>query len=201
MLRLCARKIYFVYNRHYFKVVIERKINIRKRLRLYALRRVNNEHRSFTCRKASRNFVCEIDVARSVDKVEHVAFTIAVVVKHSHCRRLYRYTALPFDIHRVEKLIFHIAHGYSVGKLHHSVGKRRFAVVNMSYYAKVPYKLAAECHLSFLLYSSVILCGEYICGAERQRLYLALILTFDHYPYERFGAGFSDKHSSVIAER
>ena len=140
-------------------------------------------------------------MARGVDKVEHVALTVAVVIKHSYRRRLYRYTALSFDIHRVEKLVLHIAHGYGVSKLHHPVGKRRFAVVNMSYYAKVPYKLAAECHLSFLLYSSVILCGEYICGAERQRLYLALILTFDHYPYERFGAGFSDKHSSVIAER
>ena len=52
MLRVCAWQIDLVYNRHYFKRVIERKVYVGKRLRLYALCCVNNKHRTLACGKA-----------------------------------------------------------------------------------------------------------------------------------------------------
>ena len=71
-LRLGARQVDLVEDRNDLEPGIEREEQVRQRLRLNALRRVDDEDRAFARRERTRHLVREVDVPRRVDQVELV---------------------------------------------------------------------------------------------------------------------------------
>ena len=146
MLRIGARQVDFVDDRHDLKAIVQREINIGKRLRLDALRCIHNEHRTFTCCKRTGNFISKVHMARRVDQVEHILLAVRVGVIHPHGCGLDRDAALTLDIHRVKHLRFHIAQGDGIRQFHHAVSKGGLAMVDMCDDAKIPNQILAVCH-------------------------------------------------------
>ena len=67
-----AGQIDLVDHRHDFEPVVQRHVNVGERLRLDPLARVDHQQRAFAGGQAARDLVGEIDVAGSIDQVEHV---------------------------------------------------------------------------------------------------------------------------------
>ena len=146
MLNVCAGQIYFVYHRHYFKRVIQRQINVCKRLRLYSLRCVYDEHSTFARSKATGNLVIKVNVARCVYQIKHIAFAVGMRIKHPYGGRFYGYAAFALYVHIIKQLRFHVAQRHGIGHFNHPVRQGRFTVVDVRNYAKVSYQFTVVCH-------------------------------------------------------
>ena len=70
--RLRARQIDLVDDRDDLEVVLDRQVGVGERLRLDALRRVDEQQRAFARGQRPRDFVGEVDVPGRVDQVEDV---------------------------------------------------------------------------------------------------------------------------------
>ena len=77
-------------------------------------------------------------MARRVDKVELVRFTIVCCVIHAHGLAFDRDAALALDVHRIEQLFLHIACRHGSRLFENPVGEGRFAVIDMGDDRKVP---------------------------------------------------------------
>ena len=119
--------------------MVEREIGVRKRLRLYPLRRVYDEHSPLASRERTRYLIIEIDVSRRVDEVERVFLPVLRRIREPDGARLYRNAALALKLHVVQKLARHIALLYRAAQLDKAIGKCAFAVVDVRYYRKIPY--------------------------------------------------------------
>ena len=84
-LRLGARQVDLVEDRNDLEPRVEREEQIRERLRLDALRRVDDEDRALARGERSRDLVRKVDVARRVDQVQLVE--PAVLRACSSCAR------------------------------------------------------------------------------------------------------------------
>ena len=67
-----GREIDLVERGHDLEVVLEGEVAVRERLRLDALRRVDDEHDALARGERARHLVAEVDVPGRVDEVEHV---------------------------------------------------------------------------------------------------------------------------------
>jgi hypothetical protein len=121
---------------HDGQVLFERGEEMRHRLRLDALRRIDDEHGAFAGLQCAMHFVAKIDVAGRVDQVDLVLLAV-VFVDHAHGAGLDRDPLLALQIHGVEKLLAHLALGDGVGHLDQPVGQRALAVVNVGDNRKV----------------------------------------------------------------
>ena len=129
------------------EVVLEREIHIRDRLRLDALRRVDDENRSFACRKGAADLVGEVHMPGRVDEIEFVFLSVVRLVEHAHGMGLDRDAAFLFEIHGVEKLgVDQIARLNGVSRLKQAVRQRGFPVVDVRDDRKVPYPVQI-CHV------------------------------------------------------
>ena len=124
--RIGLRQVDLVHDRHDLEVVLDREVRVRERLRLDALRGVDDEQRALAGLQRARDLVGEVDVARRVDQVQLVALP-----GDAHGLRLDRDPALALELHRVEHLRAHVAAGDGVGQLEDAVGQRRLAVVDV----------------------------------------------------------------------
>jgi len=70
-------------------------------------------------------------MARGVDKIEHIVFTILGGVIDPHRVGFNSDTALSLDVHRIQQLLFHIPVFYGAGGLDQPVGQGGFSVVDM----------------------------------------------------------------------
>ena len=71
-----ARQVDLVDDRDDLEVVVDREIGVGQRLRLDALRRVDEQQRAFAGGQRARDFVAEVDVAGRVDQVEDVGLAV-----------------------------------------------------------------------------------------------------------------------------
>ena len=106
-------------------------VAVRDRLRLDALRRVDDEQRALAGRERARHLVGEVDVARRVDQVQPVGDAVARLVGQRRGLRLDRDAALALEVHRVEHLRLHLAILQATADLDETVGERRLAVVDV----------------------------------------------------------------------
>ena len=136
-LRLGTRKINFVDNRNYVKVMVKCKIHVRKRLRLNSLCRIDNQYRTVTCSKASRNLIVKIHMPRCVDKVENIFLSILCLIHNAHRLCLDCYASFSLKIHIIKHLCLHLTACEKSGFFNDSVRKRRLAVINMGYNTKI----------------------------------------------------------------
>ena len=136
-LRLGARQVHLVEDRDDLEVLADGHVEVRDRLRLDALRRVDDEDGALAGVERARHLVGEVDVARRVDQVEHVLLPVRRLVRHPDGVALDRDATLPFEVHRVEDLGLHLAAGERAGGFEEPVGQRRLAVVDVGDDAEV----------------------------------------------------------------
>ena len=108
------------------EVVLDRLVAVRERLRLDALRRVDEQDHAFARGEAAADLVAEVDVAGRVDQVDDVAVPLEPDVLG-----LDRDAPLALEVHRVEVLGAHVARVDGAGQLEEAVGERRLPVVDV----------------------------------------------------------------------
>ena len=118
-------------DRNNFEPMIDRQIRVRQRLRFHALRSIHHQQRPFASGERARNFVRKIHVPRSVDQIELINLPILRRIQHADGMGLDRDAALALQVHRIEHLLLHFAHGKRPGQLQQPVGQRGFPVINM----------------------------------------------------------------------
>ncbi len=126
-----ARQIDFVDDGNDFKAVIDGEIGVGERLRLDALRGVDDQQRAFAGGQRARDFVGKIHVAGRVDQVELISLAILRGVHHADGVGLDGDAALALQVHGVEHLGLHFARGERSGQLQQAVGQRGFAMVDV----------------------------------------------------------------------
>ena len=141
-LRLGGRQVDLVQHRDDVQVVLQRQVQVGQRLRLDALRGVDQQHRTLAGGQRAGDLIGEVDVPGGVDQVQHVVLVRPArpldPPRQPHGLRLDGDAALAFDVHPVQVLR---AHGPAIdhpGELQHPVGQRRFAVVDVRDDAEVP---------------------------------------------------------------
>ena len=131
-LGLGRRQVDLVQDRHDLVAGVDRVVDVGERLRLDALRGVDDEERALASRKRARHLVGEVDVPRRVHEVEDVGFSVLRPVLEPHRLGLDGDAALALDVHRIEHLLDHVALRDRAGRLDQPVGERRLAVVDVS---------------------------------------------------------------------
>ena len=114
-----------------FEVVLGGEVGVGERLRLDALRGVDDEQRPFAGRERARDLVAEIHVPGGVDEVELVTLAVAGLVVQPDGVGLDGDAALALEVHGVEHLVLALAQAQSAGELEQAVGQRGLAVVNV----------------------------------------------------------------------
>jgi hypothetical protein len=71
-------------------------------------------------------------MARRVHQVQQIGLAVGALEMEPHGLRLDGDAALALDIHRIEHLILHLARGQAAAILNQPVGKRGFAMVDVS---------------------------------------------------------------------
>ena len=110
---------------------VDREVGVRERLRLDALRGVDDEQGALARGERAADLVGEVDVTGRVDQVQLVRLAVGGVEQHAHRLRLDRDPSLPLQVHRVEQLRSHVAHLDRLRQLEDAVGQRRLPMVDV----------------------------------------------------------------------
>ena len=111
--------------------MVERLVDVRERLRLDALGRVDDEDRPLAGGERARDLVGEVDVAGRVDEVQLVVLAVPGAVVHAHGLGLDGDPALALELHVVEELRLLLALRHGAGPLEEPIGERRLAVIDV----------------------------------------------------------------------
>jgi hypothetical protein len=131
LLRISARKVDFVDDGDDGQVLLKRQVDVSHRLCLDPLCRIDDEERTLARGEATAHLVREIDVARRIDQVELVGFTVSCRVAHTHGARLDGDALFPLEVHRVENLGLHFALRDRIGLFQQPIGEGRFTVIDV----------------------------------------------------------------------
>ena len=141
-------KVHLVENRHDLQLRVLRKIGVRDRLRLDALRGVDDKKRAFARAHGTADLVGEVNVTGRVQQVEEVGLAVLRLVVHRHRMRLDRNAALALQVHRVQRLLLELALRDGMRQFENAVRKRRLPMVDMGDDAEIADVL--ELHLVLL---------------------------------------------------
>ena len=130
-LRLGAWQVNLIDDRKNVQVMIQRQINVCKGLRLDSLRGIDHQDRAVTGGKAPGYFVIEVHMARCVNHIQNIFFSILRLINRPDRLRLDGDAAFPFQVHVVQYLILHLALGQQACFLDDAVGKGGFSMINM----------------------------------------------------------------------
>ena len=114
-----------------YQVLRQGEVDVGQRLRLDALRGVDDQDGALAGLQRSADLVGEVDVARRVDEVEGVGLAVRGVVLDAHGAGLDGDPLLALEVHRVEHLRRHLALVDRVRRLEQPVGERRLPVVDV----------------------------------------------------------------------
>ena len=131
VLRICLWQIHLVQHRQHLHTQLKRGVAIGHGLRFHALRRIDDEQRTFTGRQGAADFIAEVDVAGRVDQIEVVGLAIARLVLQGRGLGLDGYPPLFFDVHRVEHLLAHLTIAEPTAARDQAVSQRRLAMIDV----------------------------------------------------------------------
>ena len=100
-------------------------------LRLDALGRIDHQNRALARCERTRNFVGEIHMARRVEQVEFVSFSILRLVLHRHRMGLDGDPFFALEVHRIKQLILLLTLRNRARRLQEAIGKRGLAVIDV----------------------------------------------------------------------
>ena len=116
-------------------------MHVGNRLRLDALRGIDDEQRALAGGQTARNLVGEIDVAGRVEQIEPVFLPAFRLVAHRHRVRLDRDPPLALQVHGVQELVLFFALLDGAGAFEEAVGERGLAVIDVGDDAEIAGKL------------------------------------------------------------
>ena len=119
------------------QIMVDGHVQVGQRLRLDALRRVDEQHRALACGQRARHLIREIHVAGGVDHAERVLGALEGP-RHAHGLRFDGDAALLLDVHAVEEAVTHLALRNDAAQLQDAVGHRGLAVVDVCDDAEIP---------------------------------------------------------------
>ncbi len=128
---LCPRQVDLVDDRDDLEVVLDRQVRIGERLRLDALRSVDEQQRALARRQRPGHLVGKVDVPRRVDQVEDIHLPVVGLVGQPDRVRLDGDAALALEVHAVEDLRLHLPRLERPRHLEKTVRQRRLAVVDV----------------------------------------------------------------------
>ena len=102
-----AGQVDFVQHRNNGQVPLQGEVEVRQGLRLDALGGVHQQHRSFTSRQGTRDFIGKVHVTRGVNHVQGVGL-VAYLPGHSHGLGFNGDAAFAFNVHPVQVLGTHL---------------------------------------------------------------------------------------------
>ena len=124
--------IYLVQHGNDLQVVLYGKIQIGYCLSLNTLSGIHNQKRTLTGSDGTGHLIGKVHVARSVDQVESVLFSVIYIV-HLDRMALDGDALLLLKVHGVQNLVLHVTRSESVGYLQHPVRQGTLAMVDMGY--------------------------------------------------------------------
>ena len=141
LLRVGGRQVDLVKDRNNLKIILHGQVQVRQRLRLDALRRVDQQNRALARLQRARDLVGEVHVAGGVDQMQHDLLAgMRTRLRHPrqpHVLRLDGDAALALDVHVVQVLVAHVARLDHAGHLQDPVRQGRLAVVDVGDDAEV----------------------------------------------------------------
>ena len=130
-LRIGGGQVDLVDDRDDHQVLRHGQVDVGQRLRLDALRGVDDQDGALAGLEGSAHLVREVDVAGRVDQVERVGLAVGGVVVEAHGAGLDGDPLLALEVHRVEHLRLHEPLVDGVGHLQQPIGERRLPVVDV----------------------------------------------------------------------
>ncbi len=112
-------------------VVVDRLIDVRKRLRFHTLGGINHQQGAFHRSKRARNFIGKVHVTWGINQVQRVLFTVICLVDQANGLSLNGNAALLLDIHGIENLLRHLTISESAGRLDEAIGQGGLTVVDV----------------------------------------------------------------------
>ncbi len=131
LVRLRPRQIDLVDDRDDLEVVVDGQVGIGQRLRLDALRGIDQQQGALAGRERSRHFVREVHVPGRVDEIEDVVVAVLGVVIQPDGVRLDRDPALALEVHGIQDLRLHLPGLQRAGEFQEAIRQRRLAVVDV----------------------------------------------------------------------
>ena len=129
-LGLGGGQVDLVEHRDDLEVRVDRQVEVGQRLRLDALRGVDEQDGALAGFQAPADLVGEVDVAGGVDHVQDVVGAV-LLPGQAHRLALDRDAALALDVHPVQVLGAHLPPVHDAGQLQHPVGQGGLAVVDV----------------------------------------------------------------------
>ena len=140
------REVDLVEDRDEGEVLAEGEVDVRERLRLDALGRVDDEDGALAGLQAVADLVREVDVTGRVDEVEPVGLAVLGAVLEADGAGLDRDALLALEVHRIEDLARHLARVDRVGQFEQAVRQGRLAVIDVGDDRKVAQALLGDGH-------------------------------------------------------
>ncbi len=126
------RQVDLVQDRDDFQVIFDGQVGIGHRLCLHALRGIDHQERAFTGAQARADLVVEVHVSGRVDQLQLILFTADRDVLQAHRLRFDGDAAFTLQRQLVEELLHLLALTDRPGDIQDAVGKRAFAVIDVS---------------------------------------------------------------------
>ena len=112
-------------------------IGVGQGLGLHPLSGVHHQHSALAGGQGPGDLIVEVHMARGIDQVQSINFAVLSLVKKMDGTGLDGDAPLPFQVHIVQDLVFHLPLRHGVAQLQQSVRQRGLAVVNMGDNGKV----------------------------------------------------------------
>ena len=129
--QVSAGQVYLIDHGNNRQLLAHGEVMIGHRLRLHALRRIHKDHRALTSRQTPAHLVGKVHMPRRINEVQLIILPVLCAVDHRHRVALDGDAAFPFQVHGVEVLGGHLAHGHGARLLQKAVRERGFPVVNV----------------------------------------------------------------------
>ena len=134
---VCAWQVNLVDYRNNLQVMLDGKIGVCQSLCFNTLGSIHNQQRTFAGSQRTGYLVVKVDMSRGVDEVKFIGVPIFCFVFNLNGAGFDGDAAFPFQVHVVQKLIFHFTQGDRLCLFQNSVGKGRLAVVNVGNDAEI----------------------------------------------------------------
>ena len=129
--------------------MVQRQIGVGQRLCLYALGRIDDQHRPLTGGQRTGDLVVEVHVTGGVNEIQLIDLAVICGVVQLDRAGFNGNAALPLDFHIVQDLLLHVVLGNGIGELQQSVCQSGLAMVNMGNDGKVPNMIFVIGHVKF----------------------------------------------------
>ena len=111
--------------------MFQSQVYVGQRLCFYALGRIDDQECPVTGSQAAGYFIIKVNMPRRINQIQRILMTVFGIINQAGRLGFDRYAPFPFQIHRIQELVFHFSFGNGTGHFQKPVCQRRFAMVNV----------------------------------------------------------------------